>query len=160
MVRSAIAVAAIAAAVAGITAAQAQPARVKAGTLACSISPGVGMIVGSQRSLSCIYNPAARGRRERYAGTVTKVGLDVGATAGGQLVWAVYAPTAWPWRRGGLAGSYSGASGEASIVVGLGANVLVGGSERTVALQPVSVQGQVGANLALGVANIELHSVR
>ena len=136
--------------------ANAQPARVKAGVLSCAISPGVGFIVGSRRELSCRYSPSARGRSERYAGRVTRIGLDIGATAGGQLVWAVYAPTSWPWRRGGLAGSYTGASGEASIGAGLGANVLVGGSDRTVALQPLSVQGQVGVNLALGVANIEL----
>jgi hypothetical protein len=140
--------------------ASAQPARVKVGTLTCAISPGVGMIVASQRGLQCTYTPAVRGRRERYVGSITRVGLDLGATAGGTLVWAVYAPTARRWRRGGLAGSYGGASGEASIGAGLGANVLVGGSNRTIALQPLSVQGQVGVNLALGVANLELRPAR
>ena len=147
-------------AVTSVSIAEAQPARVKAGTLTCAISPGVGLIVASQRGLQCTYTPVARGRREGYVGSITRVGLDVGVTAGGNLIWAVYAPTARPWRRGGLAGSYGGASGEASIGAGLGANVLVGGSNRTIALQPLSVQGQVGVNLALGVANLELRSAR
>jgi hypothetical protein len=142
------------------TDANAQPARVKAGTLTCAISPGVGMIVASQRGLRCTYLPSARGRRDSYVGSITRAGLDIGVTGGGTLVWAVYAPTSWPWRRGGLAGNYGGASGEASIGAGLGANVLVGGSNRTIALQPLSVQGQVGLNLAVGIANLELRPAR
>jgi hypothetical protein len=142
------------------TTANAQPARVKAGVLTCAISPSVGLIVASQRAIDCRYAPSARGRAERYVGAITRVGLDVGVTAGGRMIWAVYAPTTWPWRRGALAGSYGGASGEVSLVAGLGANVLVGGSDRTIALQPLSVQGQVGVNLAVGVANLTLNPAR
>ena len=108
--------------------------------------------------MTCSFTPATRGPREAYLGSVGKFGLDVGATTGGRMVWAVYAPTA-----GGpaaLAGTYVGASGEATVVAGLGANVLVGGSDRTIALQPVSVQGQTGLNLAVGVAGLELRPVR
>ena len=74
------------------------------------------------------------------------------------MVWVVYAPTTRP--AGALAGSYTGASAEASVVAGVGANVLIGGSNRTVELQPVSLQGQTGLNLAAGVAEIELRWVR
>ena len=132
--------------------------RVRVGTLGCNISPGVGLIVASQRQLSCVFDPSGRGPRERYSGTVTRVGLDVGATAGGRMIWAVHAPT-----RGGryaLAGSYAGASGEVSAGAGLGANALVGGSDRTVTLQPLSVQVQAGVNLAVGVANMNLVPAR
>jgi hypothetical protein len=129
-----------------------RPPRV--GTLSCNISPGVGLIIGSQRSLRCVYTPSRRGRRETYSGTVTRLGLDVGATAGGRMVWAVYAPTSAG--RGALAGSYAGASGEVSAGAGVGANVLVGGSNRTVQLQPLSVQAQAGVNLAVGVAGLTL----
>lgn len=132
--------------------------RVRVGTLGCNISPGVGLIVASQRQLSCVFTPSGRGPRERYSGTVTRVGLDVGATAGGRMIWAVHAPT-----RGGryaLAGSYGGASGEVSAGAGVGANALVGGSDRTVTLQPLSVQVQAGVNLAVGVASLNLAPAR
>ena len=128
--------------------------RVKVGALNCRISPGIGLIVGSRRELSCSYAPAGDGPHERYHGSVTRVGLDIGATSGGRMSWLVYAPSA-PGP-GALAGTYAGASGEASVVAGVGANALVGGSNRTVALQPVSVQSQAGLNLALGVAGLEL----
>jgi hypothetical protein len=98
------------------------------------------------------------GPQEIYVGNINKFGLDIGATAGGRMVWSVYAPTTR--RAGALSGSYGGASAEATIGAGLGANVLIGGSDRTVSLQPVSVQGQVGGNLAIGVADLQLSAVR
>jgi hypothetical protein len=136
----------------------AQPDRTRAGTLSCDISGGIGMIIGSQKDVTCMFTPASRGPREVYVGTISKFGLDVGATAGGEMVWAVYAPSSRKY--GALAGHYGGASGEATVGAGVGANVLVGGSNRTVTLQPVSVQGQAGLNLAVGVANLELRPAR
>lgn len=132
--------------------------RVKAGTLVCDISGGIGMIIGSQKGVQCLFNPDTPGPREVYVGTISKFGLDIGATTGGQMVWVVYAPTTRVF--GALAGVYSGASAEATVALGLGANVLVGGSDRTVALQPLSVQGQGGLNLAVGVASLELRPAR
>jgi hypothetical protein len=93
-----------------------------------------------------------------YVGSITKFGLDLGATAGGEMVWAVFAPTNRKF--GALAGDYGGATAEATVGVGLGANVLVGGSDRTVALQPVSVQGQAGLNVAAGVTDLRLRPAR
>jgi hypothetical protein len=138
--------------------AAAQTDRTRVGTLTCDISPGLGLIVGSQREVTCVFTPSRGGRREAYLGTITRVGLDVGATAGGQMVWAVFAPSSA--RYAALAGNYVGASGEATLGAGLGANALIGGSNRTVALQPISVQGQVGLNLAVGVAGLALNPVR
>jgi hypothetical protein len=133
--------------------------RVKAGTLACDIAPGVGFIIGSRKEIACRFYPSRRGwRREVYMGSIDKFGLDIGATTGGRMIWAVYAPTtrrAWP-----LAGHYAGATAEATVGAGLGANVLVGGSNRTVSLQPLSVQGQVGLNVAAGVAELNLRPAR
>jgi hypothetical protein len=138
--------------------AQAQ-GRVKVGTLACEMSGGVGLIVTSRKNLLCRFTPSVRGwRGESYAGTITRVGLDLGATAGGRLLWAVYAPTGA--RRYALAGTYAGASAEASVGPGLGANALLGGNNRTIALQPLSVQGQAGVNVAAGIAGLELHPAR
>jgi hypothetical protein len=138
--------------------AKAAPERIKAGTLDCDVSGGIGLIIGSQKEMTCLFTPAAGGRREVYRGVINKFGLDVGATTGGRMAWVVYAPTTQ--RFAALAGNYGGASGEATIGAGLGANVLVGGSDRTIALQPLSVQEQTGLNLAAGVANLELRPAR
>jgi hypothetical protein len=136
----------------------AQAQRIRAGVLNCDVSAGIGLIIGSQRQVNCLFTPDVPGPQEGYFGTITKFGLDIGATAGGSMLWAVYADTSRGY--GFLAGDYAGASGEATVAVGLGANVLVGGSNRTVALQPVSVTGQVGLNLALGVANLSIRPSR
>jgi len=136
----------------------AQAQRIRTGVLNCDVSAGLGLIIGSQRSVNCLFTPDLPGPQEGYYGTITKLGLDIGATAGGVMVWAVYADTSRGY--GFLAGEYAGASGEVTVAAGLGANVLVGGSSRTVALQPVSIGGQVGLNLALGVANLSIRPAR
>lgn len=158
MLRSAAAIAAAITAIAICSPASAQ-SRVKVGTLACNMSGGLGMIVASRKELRCSFSPSdRRWRREAYAGSITRVGLDLGATAGGHLLWAVYAPTsAGRWA---LAGRYGGASAEATLGAGVGANALVGGSNRTVTLQPLSVQGQTGVSLAAGVSGLELRPMR
>jgi len=132
--------------------------RLQAGTLGCDISAGIGLIIGSQRTVSCTFTPSTPGPVEFYTGTISKFGLDVGVTSGGVMTWLVYAPTSRPL--GALAGEYGGAAAEASFVAGLGANVLLGGSNRTVALQPLSVQGQMGINVAAGVAGLQLRFMR
>lgn len=132
--------------------------RVQAGTLGCDISPGTGLFLGSQRTVNCTFTPSTPGPVEFYSGTISKFGLDVGATTGGVMTWLVYAPTSRP--RGALAGEYNGAAAEATVGAGLGANVLLGGSTHTVALQPLSVQGQTGFNVAAGVAGLQLSYTR
>jgi hypothetical protein len=131
--------------------------QIRAGMLTCNVSAGLGFIVGSQKTIACVFKPdqpSSPSRQEDYDGTITKFGLDLGITGGGLMMWAVFTNTiAGP---GFLAGDYVGASGEASLGAGLGANVLVGGSNRTVTLQPVSVGGQIGLNLAVGVASFHL----
>jgi len=127
---------------------------VRAGTLTCNESSGWGFVIGSSRDLRCTYSPTS-GKPERYAGTVSKFGVDIGYVSIGQVVWAVVAPTA-NIAPGSLAGDYGGATASASIAVGLGANVLVGGSGNTIALQPLSVEGNTGLNVAGGIAAITL----
>lgn len=128
--------------------------RVKAGVLRCNVSGSVGMIITSKQKLNCIYDPSSPGPDDQYFGTIRRFGLDLGITAGGEMIWAVFAPSAPV--PGALAGAYVGGQASASIAVGLGANVLVGGSNSTIALQPLSVQGQVGLNIAVGVAELLL----
>lgn len=130
------------------------PNRTKVGTLTCDISGGIGLIISSHKNVACIFTPSQPGTREVYVGSINKFGLDLGATTGGEMIWAVFAQSTRKF--GALAGSYGGASGEATVGAGVGANVLVGGSNRTVSLQPLSVQGQAGLNLAVGVAELNL----
>jgi Protein of unknown function (DUF992) len=134
------------------------PDRVQAGTLTCDISGGIGFVIGSQKALNCSFVPTLPGPPEFYSGVINKLGVDLGGTRGGVMVWAVYAPTTRT--AGSLAGIYAGASAEITVGAGVGANILVGGSNGTVELQPVSVQQQTGINVAAGVAEIELHFVR
>lgn len=136
----------------------AQSRRVEVGQLTCSISAGVGLIIGSQRNVNCIFKGAPGDPEEAYTGTMTRIGIDIGVTAGGVMLWTVFADT--NRYAGMLAGSYGGATAEVSVAAGLGANVLVGGSHRTVALQPVSLQGQVGLDIAAGIGELQLRSVR
>jgi hypothetical protein len=156
MHRKVIGAAALALAVVSLDPAAAQ--RTRSGVLDCDVSGGFGWIIGSQKSVACVYTPDQRAPQEFYTGTISKFGLDIGATAAGRMVWGVYYDTIAG--RGALAGDYIGATGEATIAVGLGGNVLVGGSNRTVALQPLSVTGQAGLNLALGVADLRLRPGR
>lgn len=132
--------------------------RVRVGVLECRGGASIGFIVGSVTNLGCVLH--ADGMPEdRYIATIRKVGVDIGITAESALAWVVYAPVA-QLGPGDLAGDYAGAQGSASIGVGLGGNVLVGGSANSIALQPVSVQGQVGLNIAAGLASLELRPGR
>jgi hypothetical protein len=141
-----------------LTASSAQAQNVQAGTLVCDVSGGIGMIIASQRDMACTFTNS-RGEPEVYVGRIRRFGLDIGATTGGQIVWTVLAPSG-RYSRGALAGTYSGASAEATVVAGLGANVLLGGSNRSIALQPVSLQGQAGLNVAAGVADLQLQAAQ
>ncbi len=137
-----------------ISSAQAQSA-VKAGTLSCDVSGGIGLIIGSQKTMACRFEPVAPGWvPEAYDGSIDKLGVDLGVTTGAQMVWAVF--SAGSPAPGALAGDYAGATAEATFAVGLGANVLVGGSHRTIALQPLSITGQTGLNVAAGIAVLRL----
>jgi hypothetical protein len=155
MLRYAIGAAAFALTVASVDPAGAQ--RIKAGLLTCDVSAGIGFIIGSQKTVSCVYAPEPAGPQPQqvYSGSISKFGLDIGATSSGVMVWGVFTDSMGP-NPGFLAGDYFGATGEVTIAAGLGANVLVGGSNRTVALQPISVDSSVGLNLAVGVAELRL----
>ena len=129
----------------------------KVGLLVCNTAANIGLIVASQQKMSCTFTPDNAAQPENYYGSITRIGIDIGFTGGGVMSWAVLAPTNG-YLHGALAGDYVGASGEASLGLGVGANVLLGGSNRSVALQPLSVEGQIGLNLALGVAGLTLNS--
>lgn len=136
-----------------VPAAQAQK-DVKVGVLTCSVSSGWGFIFGSTRDLHCTYQDM-KGSIEFYSGHISKFGVDIGYTRAAVMVWAVFAPAS-TIEPGALAGPYAGATASATIGIGVGANALVGGLKNSLALQPVSIEGNTGLNVAAGVAEMTL----
>jgi uncharacterized protein DUF992 len=135
--------------------AQAPQSWTQVGTLSCQVDPNVGFIIVGSQSMRCLFTPNSPQEREAYAGALNTVGLNVGISAGGVLGWAVFAPTTG-LPLGALAGEYVGVSGDVGIGLGAGANVLLGGSNRTVALQPISLQGSIALNVVAGVSSLRL----
>jgi Protein of unknown function (DUF992) len=129
------------------------------GMLTCRLNPSIGFIIAGHQSMECQFVPSNNvGPPQAYQGALNTVGIDLGISAGGVLGWAVLAPTVGV-PAGALAGEYVGASGDIGIGLGAGANVLIGGSMRTVALQPVSLEGSIAVNIALGVSGLKLRPV-
>lgn len=131
------------------------PPGVKGGTLGCTLSPTIGLVVGSLQRMDCRFTPDGAFPPETYVGTFGTLGLDVGITIAQGLAWAVYAPTIGPVA-GVLAGTYVGPSAEIGVGLGAGANVLFGGSGRSYALQPVSLSGEAAISMSVGIPTIEL----
>jgi hypothetical protein len=140
-----------------VTGAYAQD-RVRVGVLECRGGASIGFIVGSVTNLGCVFRVEGFSE-DRYVATIRKVGVDLGITQETALAWAVYAPVA-RLGPGDLSGDYAGAQGSAAVGVGLGGNVLVGGSANSIALQPLSVQGSVGLSVAAGLESLELRPGR
>ncbi|GAB2179236.1 DUF992 domain-containing protein [Dongia sp. agr-C8] len=128
---------------------------VNVGALSCHVSGGVGFIFGSSKDLDCIFKHA-NGETERYSGEINKYGVDIGFTTESRIIWGVFAPG--QVSKGSLAGHYGGVSGEVELGLGLGANVLLGGSSKQIALQPLSITGGIGLNVAAGIASITLEA--
>ncbi len=138
-----------------VAAAQERTAKVRAGTLTCTGKGRVGLIVGSRETLACTYQPSGNRPKRELVGTVTNIGLDIGIKGPSVMVWGVLgSTTALP--TDALRGSFAGAAADASLGLGAGAKVLVGGNNKSVVLQPLSVQGQTGVNLAIGVTGLRL----
>lgn len=129
---------------------------IRVGLLTCDVAAGYGYLFGSRKALACYFNAIAV-PDETYDGAIGKFGLDAGYTGGSRIVWAVFAPTL-QLAPGALEGNYYGVTAELTPAVGLGANVLIGGFDRSINLQPISVQGQVGANIAVGLGALRLES--
>jgi hypothetical protein len=141
-----------------VLAAPADAGRLQLGVLSCAVDGGTAYIIGSNKGISCTFRPNQGGPSEAYTGMISKLGVDVGQTGQGQIVWAVLAATS---RHGDLAGRYYGVNAEASVAAGGGANLLVGGFENAFSLQPLNVQGQTGLNLAVAVTALQLiHSFK
>ncbi len=135
-----------------------QPALVQVGVLECRGGASIGFIVGSVTHLGCLLRVDGR-PEDRYIATIRKIGVDLGITQETALAWGVFAPTRY-LGPGDLSGNYAGAQGSATIGVGAGGNVLVGGSNNSIALQPLSLQGQIGLSVAAGLESLELRPGR
>jgi len=140
--------------------AQQKTREAQVGLLSCSVEGGTGYIIGSRKALTCTFTRSDGMPNEVYTGIISKFGIDIGRTRAAKIDWAVFASSKAVGRTGRLAGSYGGVSGELTVGAGLGANVLVGGFEKSVALQPLSVQTQTGINIAAAVSSLSLEAVR
>lgn len=148
----------ILAALAAPAGAQAPKPWTQVGVLTCKLNPSIGFIIAGHQSMECTFKQNGPNPSQLYQGAINTIGLDVGVTAGGVLAWTVLAPTEGA-PSGALAGEYVGASGDIGLGLGAGANVLIGGSGRTFALQPLSVEGSIALNVALGVSMLKLRTV-
>jgi hypothetical protein len=142
---------------AGATAAHAQQQGANVGSLNCNVAGGVGFVFGSSKEMNCLFT-RTDGKAERYVGSIQKYGIDIGFTKEAHMVWLVFAPGSIA--PGALAGNYGGVTASATVGAGVGANLLVGGSSQQVTLQPVSVEGSVGLNVAAGIGAVELKAVK
>ena len=142
---------------AGHTASEAQT-WTQAGMLRCKLNPSIGFVIFGHQSMECRYIPSGPLPPQIYEGALNTVGIDIGIVGTGGLAWAVLAPTKGV-PAGALAGTYVGASGDIALGAGVGANVLVGGSNRSFALQPLSVEGSVAMDITLGLSALQLRWV-
>lgn len=152
---AAIAAAAVMAATSFTAPALAQE-RTELGVLDCIVEGGFGLLITSSKGMTCTFTHA-NGTVENYTGRIDKLGIDIGVTGDAFMKWLVFTPLGNAAGSYALAGRYVGASAGASLGIGLGANALIGGSDRKIGLQPVSVEANTGVNLAVGLASLTLN---
>lgn len=129
---------------------------IQIGRLACNVASGFGLIFGSSKKVTCKFHREGKST-ETYSGEINKIGIDIGKTESTHIEWLVFAATTTNYTNGALSGNYIGVTGEATVGVGLGGNILIGGSRKSFALQPFSVQAQTGLNIAFGLAGLTLN---
>lgn len=131
---------------------------VEAGRLDCDVSAGLGVIVGAQQEMSCVFTPSDGAAKEDYSGKITEFGLDIGEISKAKLSWLVFAPASRD--KAALSGTYTGIAADVALGVGVGAKVLGGGLHGTIALQPIALQAEEGVNIAAGITALTLHSAK
>lgn len=135
-----------------VAASSANAGELKAGVLSCHVNSGWGWLIGSSKSAKCVFTDS-QGKKHVYNGQITKLGVDVGFTTGKNIAWVVMSANG---TASDLSGNYMGVNAEATAVGGFGANVLLGGFNKNFTLQPLSVQGQLGVNVAAGAVTLSL----
>lgn len=129
--------------------------RDKLGVLECTVDGGIGLLIGSSKKVNCTFAQSGGGV-DTYTGKISKLGLDIGITGKSYLKWVVFTPSGTELPDHPLAGKYAGVSTGLSLGIGLGANALIGGNDKQIGLQPLSVEGQTGLNIALAVSTLRL----
>ncbi len=131
----------------------AAPARADVvGEMQCTIAPGEGVIIGSQRAVSCTFH-SNEGPAQLYTGYLNRLGVDIGNQTTGVMVYSVLAiGTPAP---GSLSGDYVGPGFGLSLGNGGGVNALVGGGN-SFTLQPLSGTTSTGVNFNAGVGELHL----
>jgi hypothetical protein len=126
---------------------------VEIGSLNCSKAGGGSFVFGSSKEFDCVL---ARndGVGERFTGTIGKFGVDAGFATDAKIVWLVF--VVGQVTPGVIAGDYAAATAAAAARVGAGSNYLIGGSNKQVILQPLSIEGREGLNAAAGIAEMRL----
>jgi len=137
--------------------AQAPQSWAQVGGLSCRVDPNIGFIIVGHQPMDCSFTPNDQSPPQFYDGAINTLGLDLGVSAGSVLGWAVFAPTVGV-PQGALAGEYVGVTGDVGLGIGAGANLLLGASARTFALQPLSLQGSIAVNIVLGVSSLKLRA--
>jgi len=130
---------------------------VQVGVLECQGGQHVGFVVGSATEMECAFRSSNGRPPEPYIATVHRYGLDLGVTEQVGFAWAVNASTN-RLGPGDLAGHYGGVGANATVGVGVGANLLVGGSANSFSLQPLSLQGQTGLSAVAGIVDVDLRA--
>ena len=132
---------------------------VQSGTLVCELRGKTNLILYSKRKFDCRFDPAGSRAVESYGGEITNIGADLEVTKTEQIVWLVFAPSA-DIPAGALAGTYVGGGASAAFGVGLGARAMIGGSENSIALQPLSMSGSTGFGASAGITGLELTHIK
>lgn len=136
------------------------PARADAqvGVLSCHSAEASSYIIVSDQPFNCVFTPSNGAPTQFYQAMIRRFGAQIGVSSNVTLGWAVFAPSLRVGP-GALGGIYGGVSAGAAFGVGVGANGLVGGSNNSFALQPVSVEGQSGFNVVATATAIQLQAV-
>ena len=135
---------------------------ISVGVLRCNAEGTISFIFGSTRDVSCVFDPAGDGANESYKGSIKNFGIDIGYTEAGVLVWGVLAASA-DVDPGALNGTYGGVSADIAAGYGVGVNALILGGPNnapSLALQPLSIEGNEGLNIAAGISSLELKAVQ
>jgi len=123
--------------------------------LTCKLKDVKNDIVYSKEEFSCEFK-MTNGEVQAYTGQIKNIGVDLSVTKDLTLVWAVLNPTGEVGAAESLKGDYVGGGASVALGAGVGANVLVGGGDKSFTLQPLSASGMVGAGVNVGIEEFEL----
>jgi hypothetical protein len=129
--------------------------RIYIGALTCNIAGGTGYVLGSSKSMECVFLGKDGVSSAQYTGTINKVGIDIGYTKAVHTVWRVYslgsvqAATA-------LSGTYVGEQGTVAAGGQAGGNWLYGGPNAEIGMIASGIVQEAGYNLAMGIGEMSL----